>query len=96
MEALAPYGALFASAFIAATLLPAQSELLLAGLVAAGKGDPLLLLIVGTVGNTAGARWMLKETAALPPGRTANIDAAHAALLQARLAVDAALQALEA
>lgn len=61
MEALAPYGALLASAFIAATLLPAQSELLLAGLVAAGKGDPLLLLIVGTIGNTAGAvvNWML-------------------------------------
>lgn len=52
--------------------------------------------LVVRVGNTAGARWMLKETAALPPGRTANIDAAHAALLQARLAIDAALQALEA
>ena len=61
MGARAPYGALFASAFIAATLLPAQSELLLAGLVAAGKGDPLLLLMVGTIGNTAGAvvNWML-------------------------------------
>jgi membrane protein YqaA with SNARE-associated domain len=72
MEALAPYGALFASAFIAATLLPAQSELLLAGLVAAGKGDPLLLLIVGTVGNTAGAvvNWTLgRGAAAIVAGR---------------------------
>lgn len=70
MEALAPYGALFASAFIAATLLPAQSELLLASLVAAGKGDPLLLLMVGTIGNTAGAvvNWMLGRGAGMVVG----------------------------
>lgn len=61
MEALAPYGALFLSAFLAATLLPAQSELVLVGLIAAGRGDPILLLIVGTIGNTAGSvvNWAL-------------------------------------
>lgn len=70
---------------------PLKTTQVLSALIAlARKG------LVVRVGNTAGARWMLKETAALPPGRTANIDAAHAALLQARLAVDAALQALEA
>jgi len=33
----------------------------LAGLVATGRGDPALLLIVGTIGNTAGAvvNWVL-------------------------------------
>ncbi|MDX8477915.1 YqaA family protein [Mesorhizobium sp. VK24D] len=55
METLAPYGALFVSAFVAATFLPAQSELVLAGLLAAGRGDPGLLLVVGTIGNTAGS-----------------------------------------
>ncbi|MFE0014058.1 YqaA family protein [Mesorhizobium sp. NPDC059054] len=55
MEVLAPYGALFASAFLAATLLPASSELVLLGLLAAGRGDPVLLIIAATVGNTAGS-----------------------------------------
>lgn len=55
MEVLAPYGALFASAFLAATLLPASSELLLLGLLAAGRGDPVLLIIAATIGNTAGS-----------------------------------------
>lgn len=55
LEVLAPYGALFASAFLAATLLPASSELILLGLLAAGRGEPVLLIIVATVGNTAGS-----------------------------------------
>ncbi|MBN9234409.1 MULTISPECIES: YqaA family protein [Phyllobacteriaceae] len=55
MEDLVAYGALFASAFLAATLLPASSELVLVGLLAAGRGDPAGLLIVATVGNTAGS-----------------------------------------
>lgn len=55
MEVLAPYGALFASAFLAATLLPASSELVLLGLLAAGRGDPTLLVVVATIGNTAGS-----------------------------------------
>ncbi len=55
LEVLAPYGALFASAFLAATLLPASSELVLLGLLATGRGDPVLLIVVATVGNTAGS-----------------------------------------
>lgn len=55
MEVLASYGALFVSAFLAATLLPASSELVLLGLLAAGRGDPVLLVVVATVGNTAGS-----------------------------------------
>lgn len=55
MEILASYGALFVSAFLAATLLPASSELVLLGLLAAGRGDPVLLVVVATVGNTAGS-----------------------------------------
>lgn len=55
METIVPYSALFLSAFIAATLLPAQSELVLIGLLAAGRGDQGLLLVVGTIGNTAGS-----------------------------------------
>jgi membrane protein YqaA with SNARE-associated domain len=61
VEALGPYGALFVAAFAAATILPFQSELVLVGLLAAGRGDPILLLIVGTIGNTAGSavNWAL-------------------------------------
>ena len=43
---LAIYGALFLSAFLAATILPVSSEAVLAGLIAAGKGDPLALFAV--------------------------------------------------
>ena len=55
MEALAAYGGLFTSAFLAATLLPGSSEALLAGLLLAGHEDPTLLIIVATVGNVLGA-----------------------------------------
>ena len=55
VELFAPYGVLLVSAFVAATLLPAQSELVLAGLLAAGSGDPALLFVVATIGNTAGS-----------------------------------------
>ncbi|PLP61177.1 hypothetical protein CYK37_02510 [Mesorhizobium loti] len=55
MGVLASYGALFISAFLAATLLPVSSELVLLGLLAAGRGDPALLAVVATVGNTAGS-----------------------------------------
>jgi membrane protein YqaA with SNARE-associated domain len=51
----AAYGGLFASAFLAATLLPGSSEAVLAGLLAAGRGDPGLLLAVATVGNVLGS-----------------------------------------
>jgi membrane protein YqaA with SNARE-associated domain len=42
------------SAFLAATILPLSSELVLSGLLIAGE-PPLALLIVATVGNVAGS-----------------------------------------
>jgi membrane protein YqaA with SNARE-associated domain len=58
---LAIYGSLFASAFLAATVLPVSSEVVLLGLLAAGRGDPALLLAVATIGNTLGSvvNWIL-------------------------------------
>ncbi|MER8885722.1 YqaA family protein [Mesorhizobium sp. M0678] len=61
MAALAIYGAMFTSAFLAATILPVSSEVVLAGLIAGGRGDPVLLLAVATIGNTLGSvvNWTL-------------------------------------
>ncbi|RUX94864.1 MULTISPECIES: YqaA family protein [unclassified Mesorhizobium] len=55
------YGALFISAFFAATVLPISSEAVLAGLIVSGRGDPWLLLAVATIGNTLGSvvNWIL-------------------------------------
>ena len=50
-----PYLSLFGIAFLAATLLPAQSELTLAGLLAAGRYDPWLLVLAATAGNVLGS-----------------------------------------
>lgn len=54
------YLLLFGSAFLAATILPFSSELLLFAMLRDG-GDPLLLVIVATLGNTLGAvvNWLL-------------------------------------
>ncbi|HIU17802.1 MAG TPA: DedA family protein [Candidatus Avidesulfovibrio excrementigallinarum] len=46
---------MFLSAFIAATLFPAQSELVLAGLLAAGDVPPVWLIGVATCGNVLGS-----------------------------------------
>lgn len=61
MAGLAIYGSLFASAFLAATVLPVSSEVVLLGLLATGRGDPALLFAVATIGNTLGSivNWML-------------------------------------
>ncbi|RUW60686.1 YqaA family protein [Mesorhizobium sp. M7A.F.Ca.US.008.03.1.1] len=61
METLALYGTLFASAFLAATILPVSSEVVLVGMLASGRADPALLLAVATVGNTLGSvlNWVL-------------------------------------
>ena len=61
MEDLLVYGGLFGAAFVAATLLPAQSEAVLAGLVLAGRGDVALLVLVATIGNVLGSltNWVL-------------------------------------
>lgn len=54
-------GGLFLTSFLAATLLPAQSELVLAGLLTQKAAPVWLLLTVATLGNTAGSsvNWLL-------------------------------------
>ncbi|AUT32844.1 YqaA family protein [Acinetobacter baumannii] len=55
------YVLLFLSAFGAATLLPLQSETVLAGLFLLGRHSELLLILVATVGNVLGScvNWWL-------------------------------------
>ena len=55
MTALAAYGGLFLSAFIAATLFPAQSEIVLVALINSGEWSVFLLVLVASVGNTLGS-----------------------------------------
>jgi membrane protein YqaA with SNARE-associated domain len=61
MTTILTYASLFAVAFLAATLLPVQSEAILAGLLALGQENWLGLLAVATAGNTMGAmvNWAL-------------------------------------
>jgi membrane protein YqaA with SNARE-associated domain len=61
MPSLAIYATLFASAFLAATILPVSSEAVLAGLIAAGQGNPVTLFAVATVANTLGSvvNWLI-------------------------------------
>jgi membrane protein YqaA with SNARE-associated domain len=61
MPEFAAYSALFVSAFLSATLLPGSSEAALVGLLAAGRGDPLALIAVATVGNVLGSvvNWVM-------------------------------------
>ncbi|MEN5083905.1 VTT domain-containing protein [Bosea sp. TWI1241] len=61
MEMLAALGLMAGAAFVAATLLPAQSEAVFIGLLAAGSVPPLLLFCVATAANTAGSavNWWL-------------------------------------
>lgn len=61
MSALAAYGSLFLAAFLAATILPAQSEAVLAGLLATGDYAPTLLILVAGTGNVLGSivNWLL-------------------------------------
>lgn len=55
------YAGLFAVAFVAATILPAQSEAALVALLVAGAQDPVALVAVASLGNTLGAvvNWAL-------------------------------------
>ena len=46
---------LFTSSFLAATIIPAQSEMVLAGLFIAGNISISLLLLIATVGNVLGS-----------------------------------------
>lgn len=67
MEAAAAYGGLFATAFLAATVLLTQSEAVLVGPWLAGHKDPALLFAVASFGNVLGsvANWLLDSS----PGR---------------------------
>jgi membrane protein YqaA with SNARE-associated domain len=58
---LAAYAGLCLVAFVAATLLPAQSELALGARLVAGEQPTAALLTVGSVGNVAGSavNWAL-------------------------------------
>ena len=55
------YFGLFLSALVAATLLPLQSEVVLAGLLALGEQPVWALIAVATAGNVLGAiiNWLL-------------------------------------
>ncbi|HEY8963401.1 MAG TPA: YqaA family protein [Alphaproteobacteria bacterium] len=52
---LAGYGGLFLAAFLAATILPSSSEIVLVGLLAIGDYSPWLLVAVASIGNLLGA-----------------------------------------
>ena len=61
MADLAVYAGLFLTAFIAATILPMQSEAALAGLILLKSQPVWLLVVVASAGNVAGsfANWLL-------------------------------------
>ncbi|MDJ0390631.1 YqaA family protein [Roseomonas sp. E05] len=61
MAEFAVYAGLFGLSLVAATILPAQSEAALAGLLLAGTYSPALLLVAASLGNTAGSaiNWAL-------------------------------------
>ncbi|GLK82482.1 YqaA family protein [Ancylobacter defluvii] len=58
---LAAYAGLFLSALVAATILPMQSEAVLAGLLVAGAQPAALLIAVASAGNVLGSvvNWWL-------------------------------------
>lgn len=61
MQDLAAYGGLFLAALFAATLIPAQSEGLLTGLLLAGSQPPVLLVAAASFGNVLGSviNWLI-------------------------------------
>ncbi|MET3649058.1 YqaA family protein [Phyllobacterium ifriqiyense] len=61
MGDIATYGGLFFAAFVAATVLPMQSEALLAGLLISDAYSTILLLVIASVGNILGSavNWLL-------------------------------------
>ncbi len=61
MDAVFTLLSLFAIAFVAATILPAQSEAALVGLLVAGTHSPVLLVALASLGNVLGAvvNWAL-------------------------------------
>ena len=71
MTPLAAYSALAGSAFLAATVFPAQSELVMGALLAEREHSTALLLLVGTAANTLGSvvNWVLGRFIARFEGR---------------------------
>lgn len=61
MDDFAVFAGLFAVAFVAATLLPAQSEAALAGLIVMGTYSPAALVLVASAGNILGSvvNWLI-------------------------------------
>lgn len=61
MDPLSSLAAMAGAAFLAATLLPAQSEAVFVGLLAAKSVDPLALFLTASLANTAGSvvNWWL-------------------------------------
>ena len=61
MWELSGYLGLFLAAFSAATLIPAQSEAVLTGLLISGNYSVVILLVVATTGNVLGSavNWLL-------------------------------------
>jgi membrane protein YqaA with SNARE-associated domain len=68
---LEAYLSLFASSLVAATLIPAQSEALLVGLIAYQPTQVVLLILVASVGNVLGAliNWTLGRFFAQSAGK---------------------------
>lgn len=61
MEAALALAGMAGAAFVAATLLPAQSEAVFVALLAAGSVDPLALFLTASLANTAGSvvNWLI-------------------------------------
>lgn len=61
MEVLASLATMAAAAFVAASLLPAQSEAVFLAILARGQTDALALFVVASLANTAGSvlNWWL-------------------------------------
>ncbi len=63
---MSAYLVMAATAFLAATLIPAQSELVFIGLLAAKTADPFALFVVASLANTAGSavNWVIGKLVA--------------------------------
>lgn len=61
LNEIVTYAGMFASAFLAATILPAQSEAVLAAMLLSGSYSPAWLLVVASIGNVLGSvvNWWL-------------------------------------
>jgi membrane protein YqaA with SNARE-associated domain len=61
MEPITAYLTLFAASFLAATIIPAQSEAVLFGLLTTGTYSTAMLLTIASIGNILGScvNWLL-------------------------------------